>query len=311
MLPIKEYIMHPRLAFLGLLSRCAKYISNDKLYLQMRYYLEFGKRLNLENPMTFNEKLQWLKLYNRNPEYTMMVDKYAVKEYVSSLIGEKYIIPTIGIWDYPENIEWKKLPNKFVLKTTHGGGSSAVIVCKNINAFDKNAAITKLSNAMKSDIYKNLREWPYKNVCKRIIAEVCLEEKVDDLVSVDLTDYKFYCFNGEPKLCQVIRDRNTKETIDFYDINWEHLEVVGLIPNVKNGENINNGQKPVNRPIHLNEMIDICRKLSGNIPFLRVDLYVINNKIYFGELTFFPASGFGCFRPDEWSRKLGDLIILP
>lgn len=276
----------------------------DKVYLSLRFRAQMGYWMNWASPTTFSEKIQWLKIYNRKPIYTIMVDKYSVKDYVGKLIGNEYIIPTIGLWDTPEAIEWEQLPNSFVLKTTHGGGSVGVIICRDKTQIDKESASQILNSSLKSDIYHSYREWPYKNVPRKIIAEKFMSSlNIEE--SAGLTDYKFYCFNGEPKYCQVIRDRNTKETIDFYDMNWQHQDFVGLNPNVHNGTN------PVPRPMRLKEMIEICRKLSTNIPFLRVDLYDIDGKVYFGEMTFYPASGFGQFRPIEWQNILGDMIELP
>ena len=277
----------------------------DKTYLQLLYRFKMGHRLDLNHPKTFTEKIQWLKLYNRRPEYTLMVDKYAVKKYVADIIGEKYIIPTLGVWDKPEDIDWDALPNEFVLKTTHGGGSGGVVICKDKKTFDRNKAILTLRDSMNGDIYRSLREWPYKDVKKRVLAEKYMAPK--DMVNnpiYDLSDYKFFCFNGEPKYCQVIRDRHSKESIDFYDMNWRHQEFVGLNPIASNGIN------PVPRPLLLDDMICICHKLSENKKFVRIDMYVIDNRIYFGEITFYPASGMGLFNPDKWNEELGNLISL-
>ena len=234
-----------------------------------------------------------------------MVDKYAVKKYVADIIGEKYIIPTLGVWDKPEDIDWDALPNEFVLKTTHGGGSGGVVICKDKKTFDRNKAILTLRDSMNGDIYRSLREWPYKDVKKRVLAEKYMAPK--DMVNnpiYDLSDYKFFCFNGEPKYCQVIRDRHSKESIDFYDMNWRHQEFVGLNPIASNGIN------PVPRPLLLDDMICICHKLSENMKFVRIDMYVIDNRTYFGEITFYPASGIGLFNPDKWNTELGNLISL-
>lgn len=289
------------------MDSCVKnlgFIIPDKQYLQLRFRCNMGYWPDFKNPKTFNEKINWLKLYNRKPEYTTMVDKYAVKSYVANIIGDQYIIPTLGVWETPEEIEWDKLPNQFVLKTTHGGGSCGVVVCPDKAKLNKTEAVSKLRDSMNSDIYSILREWPYKNVKKQIIAEKFMAPRIS-AASNDLEDYKFFCFNGEPKYCQVIRDRHTKETIDFYDMDWNHQEFVGLNPIARNG------LKPVARPVHLSDMIRICRELSKDIPFVRVDLYVIDDCEYFGELTFYPASGFGCFTPEEWSCKLGDILTMP
>lgn len=276
----------------------ARFYKSDEKYLKKLFRLSMGKDLNLDNPQTFSEKLQWLKLYNRKPEFTKMVDKYAVKEYVASIIGDEYIIPTLGIWNKFDDIDFDALPKQFVLKTTHGGGSGGVVVCKDKANFNIEAARKKLNRSLKSDIYINYREWPYKDVEPRIIAEKYIEVAGHS----DLPDYKFFCFNGEPKYCQVIRDRNTKETIDFYDMEWNQMPFVGLNPVANNGNTL------VDKPEHLDTMISICKKLAKDIPFLRIDLYVVNHKEYFGEITFYPASGMGEFRPIEWNYKLGGLI---
>lgn len=288
---------NPRAILLALLFRFSSIIP-DRLYLKWLYYLNIGRPLNLDNPKTFSEKIQWLKLYNRRPEYTTMVDKLEVKRFIANMIGQEYIIPTLGVWEKFEDIDFNTLPNQFVLKTTHGGGNSGVVICKDKSKFNVVSARNKINNSLKSDIYTKFREWPYKNIKKLIIAEAYIEEKGHK----DLPDYKFFCFNGIPMYCQVIRNRNTTETIDYYDMEWNHMEFVGLNPVAKNGVS------PVPKPHNLENIKSICEKLSKDIPFLRVDLYITNEKVYFGELTFFPMSGLGEFRPKEWNAILGDLI---
>lgn len=294
------YIKNPKRLLSALLIRYGGVLP-DKPYLKILYRLKMGKKLNLKNPQSFTEKIQWLKLYNRKPEYTALVDKAAVKDIVGDKIGQEYIIPTLAVWESVEEIEWEKLPDRFVLKTTHGGGGGGVVVCSDKSKLDKNAAIKRLSNSMKSDIYKNLREWPYKNVPRRIIAEKYISNNIDK----DLPDYKWYCFNGEPLYCQVIRDRNSKETIDFYDKDWNHQDIVGLNPKATLGN------KPVPKPENLEIQLKIAAKLSKGIPFVRVDLYEVNDETFFGELTFYPASGIGRFSPDNWNKTFGELINLP
>lgn len=276
---------------------------DDERYLKLICRLRFGKHFDLSSPKTFSEKINWLKLHNRKAIYTTMVDKYSAKQYVASIIGEKYVIPTLGVWDRPEDINWDELPNKFVLKTTHGGGSTGVVVCKDKKTFDIKSASQRLNRSLRGDIYSAFREWPYKNVRKRIIAEKFMSSCSSDCSS-DLTDYKFFCFNGKPVYCQVIRNRHTKETIDFYDMEWNHQNFVGLNPTVRNGD------EPTVRPRCLEEMIEISKKLSSGIPFLRVDLYDIDGNVFFGEMTFFPASGMGVFTPLKWNKTLGDLITI-
>lgn len=277
----------------------------NKLYIKVMYCYKTGKYLNFKKPVTFCEKIQWLKLYNRNPQFTIMADKYAVKQFVAEKIGERYVVPTIGVWDRPSEINWDFLPNEFVLKSNCGGGNNGVVICTDKDSLNKDEAISKLEKSYKQSLYKVHREWPYKNIKRKIIAEELLKEYVNGERVNDLSDYKFYCFNGEPQYCQVIRGRSTKETIDFYDLDWKHMPFVGLNPKVYNGTTM------VPKPSCLDEMLCICKKLCHNIPFLRIDLYLIQGKIYFGEITFFPSSGFGRFAPEEWDKKLGDLIQLP
>ncbi len=300
-----DYLIHNKYLFCDSIVKNFLRFLPDKLYISLRYRCQMGYWVNWKHPKTFTEKLQWLKVYNHRPEYTMMVDKYAVKQYVADCIGWQHIIPTLGVWDKAEDINWDTLPKQFVLKTTHGGGSGGVVLCKDKMTFDKNVAIVKLNKSMSSDIYSALREWPYKNVKRQVIAEKFMipNDKLND-PTYDLTDYKFFCFNGVPKFCQVIRDRHTCESIDFYDMAWNHQGFVGLNPVARNG------LTPVARPEHFDEMKGICKTLSANIPFLRVDLYEINGDVYFGELTFYPASGFGHFTPPEWNKRLGELIQL-
>lgn len=300
-----DYLIHNKYLFCDSIVKNFLRFLPDKLYISLRYRCQMGYWVNWKHPKTFTEKLQWLKVYNHRPEYTMMVDKYAVKQYVADRIGWQHIIPTLGVWDKAEDINWDTLPKQFVLKTTHDGGSGGVVLCKDKMTFDKNVAIVKLNKSMSSDIYSALREWPYKNVKRQVIAEKFMipNDKLND-PTYDLTDYKFFCFNGVPKFCQVIRDRHTCESIDFYDMAWNHQGFVGLNPVARNG------LTPVARPEHFDEMKGICKTLSANVPFLRVDLYEINGDVYFGELTFYPASGFGHFTPPEWNKRLGELIQL-
>lgn len=272
----------------------------DKIYIKIVFRLEMGYPLNLKNPRTFQEKMQWLKLYNRKPEYTKMVDKAAVKDFVARTIGSEYIIPTLGIWNKFDDIDFRMLPDKFVLKTTHSGGGGGVIICRDKDTFNINEAKKTLEGSLKCDLYNQFREWPYKDVPRMIIAERLLEIPNKD----DLTDYKIYCFNGEPYYIQVIQDRNTSETIDFFDLNWNHQEFCGL------NENISQSKNPISRPSKLKDMITIARKLSKGTVFIRVDLYFIEDKIYFGELTFYPAAGMGSFRPNIWNLRMGNLIKL-
>ncbi len=294
--------MHKDSAIKQLMYKAAACLIPDKVFLSLKYRKNFGHFPDWKNPKTFCEKINWLKLYDRNPLYTRMVDKYEAKEYVAGIIGRQYIIPTLGVWDRAEDIDFDSLPDKFVLKATHDSGR--VVICKDKSTFDRAKAVEEMSASLKRDFYAVTREWPYKNVRKRIIAEAFIEPHGLSAPK-DLPDYKFFCFNGEPKYCQVIRDRSTEETIDFYDMDWVHQEFVGLNPVARNG------LTPVARPGHLDDMIAVCGKLAKDIPFVRVDLYEVDENEYFGELTFYPNSGVGVFTPEEWSEKLGDLIKLP
>lgn len=295
---VSKAIMSPSRICIGLLNRTAR-LWSDKLFLKLKFRLVMREKLDLKNPKTFNQKLQWLKLYNRKPEYTTMVDKYAVKEYVASIIGEEYIIPTLGIWNSVDEIDWNALPDQFVLKTTHGGGGGGVVICKNKATFDKDRAKEILNESFRGDIYKIFREWPYKNVPKRIIAEKFMTNN-----GKDLEDYKIHCFNGEPKFILVCSNRYGGGAMidDFYTPEWELMDV--RRPGHPNSD------IPLEKPELLEQMLHMAHTLSKNIPFLRTDFYIINNKVYFGELTFFPASGMSKFEPKEWDGKFGNWIRL-
>lgn len=271
----------------------------DKLYLQLKFRLEMGKKLHLKNPQTFNEKLQWLKLYNRKSEYTTMVDKYAVKQYIADKIGSEYIIPTLGVWNRVEEINWDCLPNQFVLKTTHGGGGGGVIICKDKKNFDIKEACKKLQKSLDCDIFINNREWPYKNVSKRIIAEKYMTNG-----NQDLEDYKIHNFNGTPKLILVCRNRFKEVPMidDFYSTDWELLNL--------RRPGHPNSSIPQTAPQELKTLLNLATILSKDIPFLRTDFYIIQGKVYFGELTFFPAAGMSKFEPEEWDYKLGTWLSL-
>ena len=276
------------------------FLFSNSLYLRLFFWSVNGYKLNVNSPVTFCEKIQWLKLNDHKPIYHRMVDKLNVKTYLAGIIGEQYVIPTLAVWDKIDDIDIAQLPNKFVLKTTTGGGSHGVVICHDKSQFNIESAKLSLKNASRINIYSKYKEWVYKDVKVRYFAEQFIEDSNNN----DLVDYKFYCFNGTPKFVQVIKSRNTKETIDFYDTEWNHQEFVGLNPKAeKSGVEIE-------KPHNLEQMIEIAQKLSYNIPFLRVDLYNINGKIYFGETTFYPASGFGRFAPKEYDEILGSYINL-
>lgn len=298
---LKYYIKHPLEIGVQLLCKFGNGLSDDK-YLKIMYFLRMKHRLHLDNPQTFTEKLQWLKLYDRRLDYPRMVDKYYAKKYVAEVIGEEYIIPTIGIWEKPEDIEWDSLPDKFVLKTTHGGGGDGVIICTDKIKLDVEKVVMDLNKAMRIDIYKSLKEWPYKNCERQIIAEKYIGT---DSCSKDISDFKFFCFDGVVKYICVITDRQNrteKTRSDFFDENYNHLPVK---------QYYDNAVRIPEQPHHFDEMKTIAEKLSKGIPHVRVDLYEVEDKIYFGEMTFFHASGLLPFEPEEWDLRFGESLQLP
>lgn len=253
-----------------------------------------GYPLNIDNPQTFNEKLQWLKLNDRNPEYTKMVDKYEAKKYVASIIGEEYVIPTIGIYENVEDINFDSLPDQFVLKCTHDSGG--VVVCKDKSKLDLDACKRKLKKGLKANFYYQNREWPYKNVKPQIIAEQYIEDETGEL-----RDYKLMCFDGKVKCSFTVQNRFKSGGIkvNFYDRNWIKLPFSRHYPN---------SEDDLPMPTNYELMIRLAEKLSKNLRFARIDLYNVNGKIYFGEITFYPGSGWEEFTPFEWDKKLGDFI---
>lgn len=271
----------------------------DKLYLQLLFHHYCGKWINWKNPTTFNEKLQWLKIYNRRPEYTMMVDKVAVKDFVAKTIGEEYVIPTLGVWNDPDEIDFDKLPNQFVLKCNHNSGG--LCICKDKSKLNIEQVKANLRKALQYDYYWIGREWPYKNVKRKIIAEKYME---DNSSPEGLNDFKFMCFGGKVQCSFVCSDRYSKDglKVTFYDKDWARMPFERHYPS---------SDKDVNMPHQYHKMIELAEKLSQKIPFVRTDFYEINGNLYFGELTFFPGNGFEEFRPEEWDEQLGKLIILP
>ena len=270
----------------------------DDVYLKIRYRVRMKKKLPLNNPETYNQKLQWLKLYDRNPVYSTMVDKYDAKKYIADIVGEEHIIPTINVWDKFEDIDFDTLPDQFVLKTTHDSGG--VVICKDKNKLDKVAARKKLSRALKHKFYYNSREWPYKNVKPRIIAEEYLSALGED----GLVEYKIFCFNGVAKIVLVCKGtaHAVGRTNDFMDRDFNRIPVKSLNPI---------SETEPERPEQLDDIIEIAEKLSAGIPQLRVDTYIANGKIYVGELTLFHNGGMSRFEPEEWDYTFGSWIDLP
>jgi len=292
-------VRHPHRLALSLISRGYLNWLPDRPYVKLQYWGTFGKRLNLKHPVDYCEKLQWIKLYDRQSEYTRMVDKFTAKDFAAERIGAEHIIPTLGVWDRVEDIDFDALPERFVLKTTHDSGG--VVICKNRREFDIAAAKAKLDSSLKRDFYRFTREWPYKNVKPRIIAE----EFIEDKRCGELHDYKFYCFNGECKIMLVISDRENPDgfKVDFFDMDKNFLEV--------KFEHQDQSKIPPALPDTFDEMRRMAEVLAKGIPHVRVDFYDIEGQILFGEMTFFSSSGFNPFCPEEWNIRAGEWIRLP
>lgn len=266
----------------------------DKIYLKMLYKQRTGKKLNLKNPKTFNEKQNWLKLYDRRPEYTIMVDKYKAREYIAEKIGEEYLVPLLGVWDSPDEIDFDALPNEFVLKCNHDNG---VIICRDKSELDIEKVKEELRGRLKRDYYKKLREWPYKDVPRKIICE----KLMNNTNGKDLYDYKLFSFNGKVKLIEVNSERFTgscKE--DHFDVEWNHFDVTGRP---------SSGIK-LQKPSFLYDMINIAEGVSRNIPFLRVDFNLWDDYLFVGEFTFFYGGSMKLFN-EPWETRLGEWIELP
>ena len=274
-------------------------ILSDKSFVKLQFKTIFGYELNLDNPKTYSEKLQWLKLNDHNPLYTTLVDKEAVKDYVAEKIGEQYIIKTLGVWDNFEEIDFDKLPNQFVLKCTHDSGG--LVICRDKNLFDIVGAKKRIEKCLKRNYYKHGREWPYKNVKPRIIAE----EYMEDTKTGELRDYKFFAFDGEVKAMFIASERSNKNTetrFDFFDRGFNHLPFTNGHPNA---------DVLPQKPEKYDEMVSLAEKLSVGIPQARIDFYEVDGKVYFGEITFFHWGGLMPFNPPEWDEKFGSYIKLP
>ena len=295
-----SYLLHDRNQFLNSLLVSSFTFLPDELYLRLRYRFSIGSWPNLSNPSTYNEKLLWLKLFDRNPLYTLLVDKYAVKEYVNKRIGDKYLVKTYGLWDSPDQIDFESLPNQFVLKTTHGGGNIGVVIVKEKTKIEVEKIRLMLKKSLSQDLYKSSREWPYKNIQKRILAE----EYIEDAEFGELRDYKFFCFDGKVKALFVATERQNREEpfFNFFDEDYNSLEI-------KQGHPVS--ENVPQKPSHFQEMKTIAEKLSLGFPHVRVDLYQANEKVYFGEMTFYHFGGLVPFEPSKWDQIFGSWLTLP
>lgn len=276
-----------------------KYVLSDEKFIKKVFKKNTGRKPDLINPVDFNEKMQWLKLNWYDPFAIKCADKYEVRNIVRKKAGQQYLNHIHDIFDSVEDIDIDKLPNSFVLKATHSSGHN--FICHNKQEVNWKEQLKELKRWLKINYYWNTREWVYKDIKPRIICEQFLSE---DKKSTSLTDYKFYCFNGSPLYCQVIKERSAGGTIDFFDMDWNHMEFTGL-------QKMPHSTDSIPKPRKLKEMIEIAKQLSGRFPFVRVDLYYVKEKVYFGELTFFPRSGFAEFDPSHWNEKMGQLIKLP
>lgn len=293
-----QYIKFPWRFVLSLNNNGFGKVIPDRIFLKCSFLERMSYKLDLKNPQTFNEKLQWLKLYNRNPIYTTMVDKYTVKQYVAKIIGDEYIIPTIGVWDKFDDIDFASLPSQFVLKCTHDSGG--IVICTDKNKLNIQQTKEKINRSLATNYYLLGREWPYKNVKPKIIAE----KYMIDESGYELKDYKFMCFDGRVECVFTCTERFSDSGIKvtFFDCNWERLPFIRHYPA---------SNKTISKPKQFNKMIELAKKLSEGIPFVRIDLYEIDNQIYFGEITLYPGNGMEKFTPHEWDYRLGSLIKLP
>lgn len=270
----------------------------DKSYLKLAFRAKMGYPLNLKNPITFSEKLQWLKLYDRNPLYTTLVDKYAVRRYIADKIGEEYLIPLVGgPWNSAEEIDFDALPEQFVLKCNHNSGG--VIICRDKSSFDRAAAVKRLDEDLKKNYYLEGREWPYKNVKPCIIAEKLLKNYG---AAEEIRDYKFFCFNGEAKLMYIASDGSSDPRTDFFDMNFNHMDIRMRDKRF---------DIPPTKPVQFEEMRCAAERLSQGLSHARVDFYIADGKVYSGEITLYHCSGFINITPKEWDTVLGAWLKLP
>ena len=294
---IIKALKNPRLVLLYILQFRIFRIIPDEIFLKIKYRLIFRKGLNLKEPKTFNEKLQWLKLYDRNPNYTLLVDKYEVRKIIKNKIGEEFLIPLLGVYNRFEDIDFSKLPHQFVLKPNHTSGD--IFICKDKSKIDYKKLKKQVNSWLRREYYWVHREWPYKNVKPRIICEKYMVDESGN----QLKDYKIFCFSGEPKIIKVDYNRFSGHKRNFYDTEWNYIPVSIKSPSDPN--------VIIKRPKQLNEMLNLARVLSKNYPHVRIDFYYANDNIYFGEITFYHESGFGKFLPESYNYQLGSWIELP
>lgn len=293
---IISVLKRPQYLFLMLGHRGFFKWMNDETYLKIAYWCKMDKRLDLKHPTTYNEKLQWLKLNDRNPEYASLVDKYEVRKFIEKTIGEDYLIPLLGIWDSIDEIDFDKLPNQFVLKCTHDSGG--LVICRDKEKLDIEKAKKKLKKSLRHNYYWGQREWIYKSIKPRIIAE----KYMVDESKKELKDYKFFCFDGAVKAMFIATDRGIDTRFDFFDLEFNHMPFMQHYPN---------SNKPIRKPKGFEKMIGLAKVLSEGFPHVRVDFYDINGEVYFGEMTFFHFSGWEKFEPEKYDQLFGSWLELP
>ena len=294
---IKKILKNPKLYFIFAFGRICKGSDKaDERYLKMLFQYRLKRKLDFSKPVTFNEKLQWMKIYDKNDLYTKLVDKYEVRKFVEEKIGKDYLVPLLGVWDSFHEIDFNELPQSFVLKCTHDSGG--LVVCKNKDELDLLKTEKKITRCLKRNYYFNSREWPYKNVPRRIIAEEFIG-KIDELP----VDYKFFCFNGKIDSVMLCMGRELgRPDFVFFDTEWNRLWYQGYEPELK---------EPIVKPENFEVMIEVVEKLAQGLREVRVDLYNIDGKIYFGEMTFFNQSGFDLDITYDTDKKWGQKLILP
>lgn len=296
---LKKILHNPRILVRAALETKLSRLLTDKGHVKLAYWAGTGKKLRLKQPITFNEKLQWLKLYDRRKIYQTCADKLQVRDYVAQKLGEEYLIPMLGCWEWAEDIDFDALPEQFVLKCNHNSGLG-MCICKDKSKLDIEKVRKELQTGLRQDYYYHLREWSYKDLPRRILAEAFLTDG-----SGNLADYKIHVFNGEPRFILVCADRfaGSGLTEDFYTPAWEHMDI--------RRPGIPNAKKAQPRPALLEEMLACAKKLCEGLPFVRADFYVCNDRIYFGEMTFYPAGGVTPFDPPQWDETFGSWLQLP
>ncbi len=296
---VKKFGMDPGYYSIVALGRILNGNANmDSIYLKLLYRYKLGKKLDLKRPQTYNEKIQWMKVHYRNPLYTQLADKYGVREYISKRIGEEYLIPLIGVYDKFDDIDFDTLPEQFVIKCTHDSGG--LVICRDKKQLDIKKAKAKIERCLKRNYFLNSREWVYNDIKPRIV----IEKYMVDESGYELKDYKFFCFDGSAKVMFMATDRSGEEEtkFDFFDMDFNHLDL-------RNGHP--NSVRKLEKPERFEEMAALAEKISEGLPHARVDLYNINGKLYFGEVTFFHWSGLKPFEPEKWDKIFGDWFMLP